>query len=59
VVVVRRDHFISREVVSRDAFSLGMLLGSSRSRIEKIVDRLESSPTLSRHFLVLVGERIL
>lgn len=42
------------EMMCRYPLSLRMLLSSSCSRIEKIVDTLESSSSLSWYFLVLV-----
>ena len=54
VAVVRRNYFIALEMVSWDAFSLRMLLGTSSTRVEEIVYWLEGSTTLSRYLLVFL-----
>ena len=59
VAVVRGDNVVSLEVVSRNPFSLRMLLSSSSTRVEKVVYRLKGPSTLTRHLLILVCKRIL
>lgn len=59
MVVLRRDDVTTLEVMSRDPLPLRVLLGTCGPRVEEIVHALESSASLSRHFLVLVLERIL
>ena len=56
-MVLRRHHFTtSLEVVGLNPFTLRVLLGTSSSRIEEVIYRLEGSAPLARHFLILVGQ---
>ena len=59
ITIVRRNYVITLEVVSWDTLSLWMFLSAGCPWIEKVVNRLECSATLTRYLLVLTCKRIL
>lgn len=56
VVMMRRAYLVPvLKMMSRDPFSVRVLLGASCSRIEEVVHALECSTSLTRNFAVFVN----